>query len=207
MPEQWEGDVPTIPDRLVEPDEMLGSQWKGYELIDGVPVEHEMSQDANDVTLRLILYIGTHLQSQPIGRLFGMEKGFRLWPERPRTVRKPDIALVSFARYPQSTIPRGHLTWVPDLVVEAISPNDLAYAVETKLEEYHAAGVRLLWVVYPHTETIVIRRLNGTASEVGAAGTLTGEDVLPGFACAVAELFNPPDSQPPAPLPTAVPPV
>jgi hypothetical protein len=34
-----------------------------------------------------------------------------------------------------------------------------------------------------------VRRLDGTCAAVGETGTLSGEDVLPRFACAVAELF------------------
>jgi hypothetical protein len=36
---------------------------------------------------------------------------------------------------------------------------------------------------------VLVRRLDGTCAEVGESGTLSGEDVLPGFACPVAELF------------------
>lgn len=37
----------------------------------------------------------------------------------------------------------------PDLVVEVISNNDLIVDVDEKREEYHRAGVRLIWIVYP----------------------------------------------------------
>jgi hypothetical protein len=36
---------------------------------------------------------------------------------------------------------------------------------------------------------VLIRRADGTCAEVGAAGKLSGEDVIPGFVCKVADLF------------------
>ena len=51
-------------------------------------------------------------------------------------------------------IARGRLAegWVripPDLAVEVVSPNDSAEELEEKLEDYHKAGVPLVWVIYP----------------------------------------------------------
>jgi Uma2 family endonuclease len=68
-------------------------------------------------------------------------------------------------------------------------PSHTLEEVEIKVKEYRSAGVKLIWVVSPKARTVVIRRLDGTCAELDEAGTLSGEDVIPGFTCPVAELF------------------
>jgi Uma2 family endonuclease len=60
------------------------------------------------------------------------------------------------------------------------------------VDEYLAAGVRLVWVVNPPNRSIRVHRPDGTVTDLRQADDLTGEDVLAGFRCGVAELFAPP---------------
>ena len=53
-----------------------------------------------------------------------------------------------------------------------------------------AAGSRLVWVVYPRTRTVTVYRANGTVEELAVGRTLDGEDVVPGFALPVADVFD-----------------
>jgi hypothetical protein len=54
----------------------------------------------------------------------------------------------------------------------------------------HAAdGVRLVWFLCPETRTVVVQA-GGKLAELDEHATLDGGDVLPGFSCEVAELFN-----------------
>jgi Uma2 family endonuclease len=177
-------------------DEFVGSEWKGYELIDGKPQERLMSITANMVTGQLFGYLWNFNQTQPAGWLTGAETSFRLWPDRPNLIRKPDVSFIAFAKHTGPELPEGHSTIVPDLVAEIVSPNDKAGYLETKVEHYRQAGVRLIWVLYPATQTILVRRLNQTTTEIPRTGTLTGEDVLPGFSVLASKLFHWP--QPPA---------
>lgn len=78
----------------------------------------------------------------------------------------------------------------PDLAVEVISPNEIADDVETKLSEYLQAGVRLIWILYIPTKNVWAYKLDGTGKLYRSTDTLIGEDVLPGFAVPVAELFE-----------------
>lgn len=91
---------------------------------------------------------------------------------------------------PNDTPPTGHCRVTPDLAIEAVSPNDIAYAVEAKIEQWLAAGVRLVWVLYPDTQRLHVHRQDGTASKLRADDMLSGEDVVPGFQCRVAEIFQ-----------------
>jgi Uma2 family endonuclease len=78
--------------------------------------------------------------------------------------------------------------------VEVLSPGDLAYEIDGKIEDYLSAGVRLIWVVNPKTRTLRIHRpADSPLGPIGAASEtdmITGEDVLPGFECRVAEFFD-----------------
>jgi Uma2 family endonuclease len=101
----------------------------------------------------------------------------------------PDTAFVAAGRLPDDRSPEGYIKVAPDIAVEVISPNETYEEVEAKVAEYRSAGVKLTWVISPKSKTVLIRRLDGTCAEVNEAGTLSGEDVLPGFTCTVAELF------------------
>ncbi|MDY3560631.1 Uma2 family endonuclease, partial [Gemmata sp. JC673] len=81
------------------------------------------------------------------------------------------------------------LALVPDLVVEAVSTHDTYEEVAVKVTEFKSVGVKLIWVISPETRTVLVRRADGTCVELDETGTLSGENVLPGFACPVADLF------------------
>jgi Uma2 family endonuclease len=107
---------------------------------------------------------------------------------------------VSYARWPKSKpIPTTN-AWdvLPELCIEVVSPNDLADEIETKVEEYLQAGVRLVWVVYPRHERVYVYDSATQLRRLTRADTLDGGSVLPGFALPLADLFP---QAPPAPQP------
>jgi Uma2 family endonuclease len=48
-----------------------------------------------------------------------------------------------------------------------------------------------VWVVYPRARRVHVFRPDGTASVVEYGGRLSGESVIPGFECAIEEIFPP----------------
>jgi Uma2 family endonuclease len=101
-----------------------------------------------------------------------------------------DALFVTSARLPIHTSPEGYLETIPDLVAEVRSTNDRPAEVAGKVAEYLAAGVRLVWVLDPPSQTVTAHR-PGQPPRVFAAGeTLTADEVIPGFAAAVADLFR-----------------
>ena len=121
--------------------------------------------------------------------VFGPATPYRCFPNDPRQVRKPDVSFVAAGRLPAGRLPRGSAPFAPDLAVEVVSPTDPCEYLELKVADYRSAGVRLIWVVNPATRSVLIRRLDRTCAELDDTGSLDGEDVVPGFACRVAELF------------------
>lgn len=123
--------------------------------------------------------------------------------------RRPDVSFVSYQRWPQDR-PVGYEEngWdvVPELAVEVVSPNDLADELMEKVREYFAAGVQLVWVVYPRQRLVFVHTGLTQARVLGGAGELDGEALIPGFRLPLPALFGP---EPPAngsqPAPSATP--
>ena len=118
----------------------------------------------------------------------GAETGFIL-QRNPDIVRAPDAAFIAKARIPETGIPTAYWPFAPDLAVEVTSPSDRFTAVQTKISEYFSAGTRLVWVVEPATRTVYVYRSPHDVQALGEDAELSGEDVLPGFRCAVRRLF------------------
>jgi Uma2 family endonuclease len=53
------------------------------------------------------------------------------------------------------------------------------------------AGTRLVWIVDPAARTVTVFRPDGSASLLRGDETLSGEDVLRGFALELERLFRP----------------
>ena len=66
---------------------------------------------------------------------------YRCFPDDPGRVRRADTAFHALERLTAAqAVAEGHCTVVPDLVVEVVSPNDLASDVNQKRAEWLAAG-------------------------------------------------------------------
>lgn len=176
----------TPEDLIAMPDE------KDYELVDDQLVERYVSQLSSWVGCKIIFLLGFYLEENPIGQVFGSENGFQCFPDAPRKVRKPDVSLIKNERLPENWQAVGYSRVCPDLAVEVVSPNDLAVEVDEKLREYLKAGVPLVWVVYPEIRTVRVHRLDFSSAYLTENDVLSGEGVLPGFACRVGALFPPP---------------
>ena len=108
----------------------------------------------------------------------------------PDTVRGPDVAFWSFDRLPADVVPIGYPEAAADLVVEVRSRVNAGENLTVKVREYFASGVRMVWVVDPEDRTATVYRGPGNGTVLWEDATITGEDVLPGFRCPVAEFFR-----------------
>jgi Uma2 family endonuclease len=75
------------------------------------------------------------------------------------------------------------------LAVEVVSPNDRIDDVVEKVQEYLAAGARLVWVALPRSKSIMVYHPNGEIKILREGEELQGEDVLPGFVCRLKQIF------------------
>ena len=84
----------------------------------------------------------------------------------------------------------GYAETTPDLVVEVVSPSNTIREVNDKAFMWLGHGVRLVWLVYPYTRTVDVYQGGRTVTTLTEDDSLDGLDVLPGFACAVSEIFD-----------------
>jgi Uma2 family endonuclease len=179
----------------------MGDAGKGYELVRGRLKKLNVSTESSRVGGEVHFHLRSYLSKNPLGWAFPPETGFRCFggdTSDPDRVRKPDAAFVSFAGLPASRYKKeGFCEAVPNLVVEVVSPNDLARDVDGKRDEWLRAGVREVWVVNPDTSDVHVYRADGGYAFLQQADTLA-TPLLPGFAVPVADLFRLPAPQAPA---------
>jgi Uma2 family endonuclease len=136
--------------------------------------------------------IGTELRNfvraRKLGKVLVGEVG--IYTRRdPDYVRGADAIYISNERYAQKKS-RSYLDVAPELVVEIMSPGDTWSEVTQKLREYFAIGVRLVWVADPAVSIIYAYRSMTDVREFTEQDQLPGDDILPGFAVSVAQLFE-----------------
>lgn len=169
--------------------EFAEQDHRGKELVDGEIVELPMSIPSSLTASEIFGRIWHYCQQHRIGRAFGADTGIRCFPDDPERVRKPDACFVRQEKLTPTALTAAFLPVVPDLVVEVVSPNDLATEVDRKVAEYLDAGVQLVWVINPETRTGRVHRADGTISALRDSDDLDGEQVLPGFRCRLSDVL------------------
>lgn len=178
----------------ITPDDLLNMpNGERYELVNGELVERRMSFWSSYVSLMVARLLAAFCEPRGLGWVVPEGTSYRCFPADPERVRRCDVSFIRLERMPvaQAQIV-GHTRIVPDLTVEVLSPNDNAYQVAQKVQEWLEAGVRLVWVVNPADRTVAVHRATGPGTILRETDDLTGEDVVPEFRCRVGDLFRPP---------------
>ena len=176
---------------LYTPDDLLRlPENVQFELVDGQLVERNMSQESSWIAGELHRLLANYCHATSVGWAFPADAGYQCFPDDPLKVRKPDASFVRAETIARHGLPAGYARYVPDLAVEVVSPNDTIEALSEKIEEYFAAGVRLIWVVDPLGRKISVYRPDGRGVILSANDTLDGEDVVPGFSSQIGDLFK-----------------
>lgn len=166
-------------------EEFLENDLEGYEYVKGELVPMAAAAIVHgEVGINLIIPLGIHVRENKLGRLYSLETTFQLGDR----VVKPDIAFVSTERLSEDKL-KG-FSVAPDLAVEIVSPSDKQYDVTDKALAYLKAGTRVVWVIEPIAKTVMVYRSEADFTLLNYEDTLTGEDVVEGFSCPVAELFE-----------------
>ena len=160
-----------------------------YELIAGElftmsPAGAEHGSIAQKIGWRL----AKHVEENDLGEVFPAETGF-LIARDPDTVRAPDAAFVSSGQLARTEMTTAYYPEAPALAVEVVSPDDTAEAVDDKIRSWLAAGTKLAWVIYPKGRTVTVYRSLDDIQGLSEKDSLSGESVVPGFSCAIADLF------------------
>ena len=137
---------------------------KGFEFVDGHWLEKNVGAQADMIGFRLAEQLITYVDAQRLGLVFGPECGYQAFPDDPRRMRKPDVSFVRFGRLADDCPPRGNIRIAPDFAAEIISPSDNAEEINTKVQQYLRAGIKLVWVVYPKNRSVWVFRANGSSA-------------------------------------------
>lgn len=176
---------------LTTADDLLARPEDGcqYELVRGELIKMPPAADDHSRReARGMIRIGNFVYERGLGEVYGGDAGFLL-ERSPDTVRSPDIAFVRRERVRPIDEATGYVPGAPDLAVEVVSPGNSAQEIDERVADYLRTGSRLVWVYYPRRQVVHVFRPHGTSIQLGPDDTLSGEDVLPGFAMKVAELF------------------
>ena len=166
-------------------EEFLENDLEGYEYVKGELVPMAAAAIVHgEVGINLIIPLGIYVRENNLGRLYSLETTFQLGDR----VVKPDIAFVSIERLSDEKFKGFPIA--PDLAIEIVSPSDKQYNVTEKALAYLKAGTRLVWVIEPIAKTVMVYRSETDITLLNYEDTLTGENVVEGFSCAVAELFE-----------------
>jgi Uma2 family endonuclease len=165
----------------------MGEAGEFCELVDGELVQMSPSFLPEARAVRtMFLLLGTFVSQHHLGEVFGPDLGYELALHR---VRAPDVSFVSAEKLATYGNPQEFAKVIPDLVVEVISPEVKYGYLQRKIRDYFEAGVRLLWIVDPEMQTVTVYRSPVDLQILTVADSLSGEDVITGFSCPVAELF------------------
>lgn len=179
------------PTRLTSDDLLTLPDGKSYELVDGELVELKMSQESSWIAGRIHRRLSEFGEDAGLGWAFPEGTGFQCFPHDVDRVRKPDASFIAKARQPDGPIKQGYGRIAPDLVVEVVSPNDLAWEVEAKVNDWLDAGVSVVWVVMPQSRRVTVHRADTDIQTLAAEAELTLPDLIPEFRCRVANFFPP----------------
>jgi len=126
-----------------------------------------------------------YLRKNPIGDVM-TETNFKLWPDRAKESRIPDVAFVKKGRMPADW--RRFPSIAPDLAVEIVSVGEDFFEVMDKVDAYLEQGAQIVWLIMSIKREVLICTASSTYHRV--RDVLTAPDLLPGFELPVSKIFE-----------------
>lgn len=117
------------------------------------------------------------------------DPGTKLHSE-PATLRGPDVAVIRRDRRPTGKGVEGWLDGAPELAVEVAGDAQTSTMLARKALEYLSAGSQMVWVIDGQSELVMVFTPPNQLRILGVEDSLDGGELLPGFTCAVSELFE-----------------
>ena len=170
---------------------MPQNEWTSYEIIDGeLLVTRSPHRRHQQVCGKMFRQLDAWSELSGLGETI-ITPGI-IFSEEDSVI--PDVVWVSQKRLAQIEDEAGHLTGVPELVIEVLSPGkqNERRDKEAKLKLYSVQGVQEYWIVNRLTKQVAVyRREKGQLTLVA---TLLGNDeitspLLPGFCCPIQCFF------------------
>ena len=159
------------------------------ELRESKVTKRNPSHSATTITVGTILKMWLLTQPQPRGQIYGGEAYFRIRRD-PETNVGIDVALASAEQKARTAKRASFVDGPPLLAVEVLSPYDKMKDIDETIEEHLDCGVAQVWIVHPYDETLTVYRKGREPEYHTKSGEFTGDEVLPGLKCPIAELFS-----------------
>lgn len=142
------------------------------------------SSDHSDTQATLVSELRSYGRSTGLGRV-RPEWHHRFGPPGDMRIYVPDIV---FVLAPKHVGLPEYADRASDIMIEIVSPNQGAELAD-KVEFYLRNGARRVWVVDPQRKRVGIYSPDASPRSVNAGGMLE-DDLLPGFALPLSELFG-----------------
>lgn len=164
---------------------------KGYELVNGQLVERHVSRESSRVASRVnFLFHAAAKQSGAQVEVYGSDLTYQCFVRDPEMLRRADVSVISLKRLAGVAADAGTMPIAADLVVEVLSPNDLAYRVSRKVKLYLENGFAVVWIVDPEVQTVGIFTADAPGRVLRESDEIDAGDLLPTFRCRVGDFFT-----------------
>lgn len=161
-----------------------------YEIVNGELIDMGNSGAKHGyVCSVLMILLGGYVHIEKLGAMFDSSTAFKM---KSGNKRSPDVSFMAKERLQGlDELPDGFLEGAPDLAVEILSPSNTVEEIHNKLVEYFDNGSRLVWVINPKEKYVLVYRSSEEPDRLlKSIDSLDGEEIVPGFSLAIAELFQ-----------------
>ncbi|MCB0518604.1 MAG: Uma2 family endonuclease [Saprospiraceae bacterium] len=118
-----------------------------------------------------------------------LEQELEVWTSA-NQLRKPDFSYITVEQVAAGA--RGEEP-SPEFVIEVISKTDSIIIVKNKVREYFKAGVKILWHIFPDSETVEIYRSPEDIEVCSGDKICSAEPVVEGFKLKAKDVFVKPE--------------
>ena len=178
-------------DKLLTAEEYGQLPDLGYpsELVLGRIVKMNPPQPRHgQVCYRAARILGNHADDNDLGHVLTNDSGV-ITHRNPDSVRGADVSFYSYGRVPKGPIEQGYLEVVPEVVVEVLSPDDRWPKTLAKIAEYLDAGVDVVCVLDPASQSARLYRANGDIEMLDGDQPLRLTEMSESFAEPVSRFF------------------
>lgn len=168
-------------------DFWMNYAFKPYEYINGeiVPLK-KLKFQHSIIALRVTTLLEEFVDQHDLGEVVGANSGFALGDD---LLRSPRAAFIGTEKWDSIQYPYSYYDFAPDVSVEIVDVEDDDSVVLRTVSQYILAGTQQVWCIYPDRKSVTVYKNNHKYRRLNSHDTLEGEDVLPGLALPVVELF------------------
>ena len=160
-----------------------------YEYVDGeLVIVANSGLEHGYLAVTLSCFLTIFVRNHKLGVTCDSSTAFKM---KTGNKRSPDLAFIAKERLQGlKRLPKGFFDGAPDLAVEIISSNNTFEEIHNKLVEYFENGTRLVWVILPDEECVLVYHKPKPSKLLQLEDSLDGEDVIPNFNLPLSELFQ-----------------